>query len=299
MPDLDVPANLRDGVGRTAEGAAWLLTLPGLVARSAQRWGLDLGPPFESGASGWTAPGRDGDDRDIVLKIAFPHDEARDEAVALRAWHGHGVPLLLADHAEDWALLLERVLPGTPLAGEPDAQLVAAAHLARVLHGARVEAEVPSMGVVCAAWADKLEQRALRVEVDRGLARAAANLLRTLPGEVPGVVVHGDLNPGNVLRASGGWVAIDPKPMRGDPAYDPWPLLEQVDDPFVQPDRVLARRVALVADELGLDPARVTAWGLARATEAGLWRWAALGDEAGGRDWLERARVWARLSTSE
>ena len=123
----------------------------------------------------------------------------------------------------------------------------------------------------------------------------AAALLRTLPGEAPGVVVHGDLNPGNILRSGAhGWVAIDPKPMRGDPAYDPWPLLEQVDDPFAHDDAVLAGRVGLVAEVLGLDPWRIAAWGMARATEAALWTWDVLGDERAAR---QRARPGTDLGT--
>ena len=55
----------------------------------------------------------------MVLKISFPHDEARHEAAALRAWHGHGVPRLLGAHEDDWALLLERIEPGTPLSRAP------------------------------------------------------------------------------------------------------------------------------------------------------------------------------------
>ena len=88
--------------------------------------------------------------------------------------------------------------------------------------------------------------------------------------------MHGDLNPGNVLAAGDGrWVAIDPKPMRGDPAYDLWPLLEQVDDPFAHPDpaAVLRERVGLLAGVLDLDADRVAAWGLARCTESALWVW--------------------------
>jgi streptomycin 6-kinase len=58
--------------------------------------------------------------------------------------------------------------------------------------------------------------------------RRARGLLRELPPTAGRrVLLHGDFNPGNVLAGrTGTWVAIDPKPMIGDPAYDLWPLLE-------------------------------------------------------------------------
>ena len=148
---------------------------------------------------------------------------------------------------------------------------------------------------VCAGWADLLEDRGARHEVD---VADAATLLRTLPGSCD-TLVHGDLNPGNILAAGGGrWLAIDPKPMRGDPAYDLWPLLEQVDDPFEHPDpaAVLRDRVALLAGLLDLDADRVAAWASARCTESALWVWDQLGDEAGARAILGRAAVWARVA---
>jgi len=111
--------------------------------------------------------------------------------------------------------------------------------------------------------------------------------------------VHGDLNPGNILAAGGSrWLAIDPKPMCGDPAYDLWPLLGQVDDPFGRPEpvAVLRERVALLADLLDLDADRIAAWAFARCTESALWVWDQLGDEPGARTVLGQAVVWARVA---
>ncbi|KQR15895.1 aminoglycoside phosphotransferase family protein [Cellulomonas sp. Leaf334] len=293
-----VPAILRDGVGRTRGGAEWIDRLPTLVADATRRWGLRLGPPFTDGAASWCAPATRVDGRPVVLKLSFPHDEARHEGAALRAWHGHGVPQLLAAHEEDWALLLERIDPGTPLSrapGSPRERLTAAADVARSLWSVGDEVEVPAMADVCAGWADLLEDRGSRRRID---VADAADLLRTLPTST-GVLVHGDLNPGNILAAGGGrWLAIDPKPMRGDRAYDLWPLLEQVDDPFEHPDPevVLRDRVVLLAGLLDLDPGRVAAWGFARCTESAFSVWDRLGDEAGARAVLGQAAVWARVA---
>ncbi|MBO9554382.1 aminoglycoside phosphotransferase family protein [Cellulomonas sp.] len=307
MPELTVPTILHDGVGRTAEGSDWIARLPGLVSRAARRWDLRVGEPFTQGSASWTAPVVRPDGTAAVLKVSFPHDEARHEADALRAWHGHGVPLLLDDDRDDWALLLERVAPGTPLSASTasaEDRLLVGAHVLRDLLDAPGAAlvEVPSMADVCTRWSAVLTARAQRAGalVDPGLVRDAVDLLVRLPDGVPGglAVVHGDLNPGNVLHgARDRWVAIDPKPMRGDAAYDLWPMLEQVDDPFAHPDPVatLRTRVELVADAAGLDPERVAGWGVARGVESALWWWSVSSDDAALREGLAQSRVWATV----
>ena len=45
-------------------------------------------------------------------------------------------------------------------------------------------------------------------------------------GATTGTLVHGDLHYANVLQDhQGAWVAIDPKPMSGDPHYELAPML--------------------------------------------------------------------------
>src|SRR5699024_1935317 len=54
---------------------------------------------------------------ELVLKVAWAHDESRDEAAGMAVWQGWGAARLL--HAElrgqSSLLLMERVSPGTPL----------------------------------------------------------------------------------------------------------------------------------------------------------------------------------------
>jgi streptomycin 6-kinase len=351
-----VPEALRRNVERHPAGPAWLAGLPDLVASLARRWDVVVGAPFTSGVAAWTAPARRRDGADVVLKVSLPHDEARGEAAALRAWSGRGAVRLLDSSRPDWALLLERCVPGTGLAEAPgtdDDRLRTGAHvLRRLLHrpGTATAAAAPGtaddvspddaspddasrddaqdiadMRVVGERGARVLTGTAARVSghraplvVDDGLVRHAAALLTDLPRSADRVVVvHGDLNPGNVLRAGGAadrtlapdadadadsdepvrWLAIDPKPLHGDPAHDPWPLVAQVGDPFGAADPVttLRRRTRLVAGEVDLDVDRVRAWCLARSVQSAFWyaaeeRWLPAAHE------LARAHVWGRVA---
>ena len=329
-PGPVLPAALLAGAGRTPEGAAWLTRLPGLVDRAVDRWGLALGEPFRSGSASWCAPARDAAGRDLVLKVSFPHDEARDEAAVLRAWGGRGAVPLVDAHPDDWALLLGRARPGTPMRAvrTPVARRLAeAADVLRALHAAPAPAGLPALADVGPRLADVAAERAGRavhagVPLDRGLLRAAEATLRGAGAGAGGaravVTLHGDLNPGNLLLAAGTedtedtadaagagggrWVALDPKALSGDPGYDLWPLLEQVADPWRtgDPVRTLRQRLVLVADRAGLDAAGAARWAVARGTEAALWAW----HHGGGRPaaarevdrGLARARDWARVA---
>ena len=88
-------------------------------------------------------------------------------------------------------------------------------------------------------------------------------------------LLHGDLHHQNILSTGGGgWIAIDPKGVLGEPEYEagawirnPLPLLAE------SPDMrgMLARRIAIISERLGYDPRRVGRWAFAQAVLAAIW----------------------------
>ena len=101
-------------------------------------------------------------------------------------------------------------------------------------------------------------------------AMEARALLATPRDEVP---LHGDIHHGNVLDfgPERGWLAIDPKRLYGERAFDYANL-------FCNPDREtatapgrLARRANLVAEESGLDRTRLLRWVLVWAGLSATW----------------------------
>lgn len=290
-------------VGRTASGRAWLDRLPATVRAVQEQWDLRLGAPLHGGSCSWVAPVGLTDGTEAVLKVTWPHREAAGEARALYAWDGRGAVRLLRQDREHNALLIERCDPGGELGddpSEPAERLLRAAELLRELWAAPAppDGALERVADVCAEWADTVEERMhrLRPGYDPGLVRLGTRLLRELPATAGReVVVHGDFNPGNVLSARRRpWLAIDPKPMVGDPGYDPWPLLEQIDDPFEydDPRPVLRERSTLVAEALDEDPARLLAWAAARTVENALW----CADHGEVRDGAEELEVAAELA---
>lgn len=316
-PMTVIPQRLRHAVAGAEGGDEWLVALPHLVARAVQRWRLVLGRPFEDGMAAWAAPARGPDGAAAVLKISYPHREARHEAAALNVWAGRGAVRLLASHEDDWALLLARCMPGTALrdAGLEDVEhLRIGAELIQRMAAAKVPAggPFPALVRVAAELADIASGRIDRfvgsapIPLDRGLLVHAVDLLRTLPRDAPHQgLAHGDLNPGNILRNDSGgavgWAAIDPKAVIGDLAWDPWPLMTQIGEwtQAVTPAAVLVERARVVADLTGLDAARVAAWSTARGVESALW--------AASRGWwtgfrgadgdIARARAWDVATT--
>lgn len=47
---------------------------------------LTLGDTYPEGSTGWVGAARGPEDEDLVLKVGFAHEEARDEALGLRIW---------------------------------------------------------------------------------------------------------------------------------------------------------------------------------------------------------------------
>lgn len=268
-------------LGRTSDERSWLSSLPTLVEEFERRWSLRVGRPFATGSAAWVAPAVREDGSSAVLKVSWPHAEASHEAAGLVLWGGDGAARVLAADAENFVLLLERCVPGTPLAAcdLPVDQVldVAASLLRRLWRPAPAAAPLPRLEDVAARWAGLVRERMRRFRppFDSELVECGARLLEELPqSSTRRVLLHGDFNPENVLMATRQpWLTIDPKPMLGDPAYDPEPVLFQVDDPMQHQDpvRSVVARHRLFADLVGESADRMLLWALARRVEAALW----------------------------
>lgn len=124
---------------------------------------------------------------------------------------------------------------------------------------------------MCSEWADEFELAYERDdrELDAGLARHGAEVLRALPADATReVLLATDLHAGNVLAARREpWLMIDPKPLVGDPAFDAVQHMLNCKSRLVADPTGLSRRMAGLLD---VDPERVRLWLFARCTQESL-----------------------------
>jgi streptomycin 6-kinase len=269
-----IPDDLARAAAHEGRGG-WLAELPALIARIAADWQIEVGDPFlPGGATAWVAPARDHAGEDFVLKVCWRHPEADHEADGLRTWAGAGAIRLYraAELAEATVLLLERCRPGTQLrASPPDEHDLVIAGLLRRLWMKKPPSghRLRPLSDMCDYWASRYEQRS---PAERGclaapLAKEGIRLLRELPRSAgDAALLHTDLHAGNVLAAEREpWLAIDPKPYVGDPAYD---VTQHIfNGVFIENADALAL-AARMAGLLDLDLDRVLRWLFARAVDA-------------------------------
>jgi streptomycin 6-kinase len=256
------------------EGREWLARLPRIVARCADRWALELEQPFETRISLVVPVTICDSQRRAVLKVNFPEAESEHEADALALWAGRGAVELLAHDPGQRALLVERCDPGTMLwarAEDDESMGIAASVLGRIWrppparHGYRLLADEG------ARWAEELpaEWAALGRPYECSLLDEALEHLDHLSASgVDSVVCHQDFHGGNALLSRRGWLAIDPKPLVGEKAFDVASLLrDRRADLAVDPRPVsrMRRRLDLLSSELGLERERARGWGVVHA----------------------------------
>jgi streptomycin 6-kinase len=279
-----IPVDLARAAASEGRGD-WLAGLPGLVAQVAADWQIDIGDPFvPGGATSWVAPVRDHAGADLVVKVCWPHPEAAHEADGLRTWAGAGAIRLYqaTELAEATVLLLERCRPGTQLRAWPPEQhdLVIAGLLPRLWTQPPPGHRFRPLSDMCDYWASRYEDRSPgeRRCLEAPLATEGIRLLRELPGSsADALLLHTDLHAGNVLAAEREpWLAIDPKPYLGDPAYDVTQhIFNRVSIDNADACAVAARMARL----LDLDLGRILRWLFARAVEASPY-WAGMADLA-------------------
>ncbi|MDJ0464944.1 aminoglycoside phosphotransferase family protein [Streptomyces sp. H27-C3] len=273
----DVPDELAQSQA-DANGAAgrdWIAGLPEQANAYVEQWRLRRTGPSMHGMTALVLPVERADGTPAALKLQLLDEESAGEPVALKLWGGDGAVRVLEHDEASGALLLERLDASRHLSALPDpmeAVRIIAELLARLTAVPAPEG-MRSLGDIAGAMLDDVPHalRGLVDQAERRLLERCAGAVREVAGEPGDRLLHWDLHEDNVLAPLPGsgrepWIAIDPKPLAGDPGFDLWPALDnRFDAAQVLP------RFDLMTEVLGLDRERARAWTLGRLLQNGLW----------------------------
>ncbi|MFD3917518.1 aminoglycoside phosphotransferase family protein [Streptomyces sp. NPDC058595] len=280
---MEIPAELvrTQSTFQGARGRAFIAALPARAAGFLKRWELRRTGPAMHGMCALVLPVERADGTPAVLKLQDLDGETAGEPVALRLWDGDGAVRLLEYDEASGTLLLERLDAARDLAGVPVREGVAviAGLLAR-LTARPAPAGLRTLGRIAGAMLDEAPPavRSLPGGAERRLLLDCAAAVREVAGEPGQRLLHWDLHFENVLApvavpvagAGAGvrepWLAIDPKPLAGDPGFELLPALVNRFDPGD-----ILWRFDLMTEVMGLDRERARAWTLGRVLQSCLW----------------------------
>lgn len=284
--------------------AGWLAGLADVVAACAAGWDLTPGSYVEPLTYNYIVRVRRSDGTPAILKICTPGGEYGGEyagqVAALRLFDGRGAVRLLESDPVDRAMLLECCEPGMMLSAIEDddtATGIAATVMEQLWRPVPPDHSFPTV----AEWGQGFARLRARYAGGSGplpsaLVDQAERLYSDLAGsmDLP-VVLHGDLHHENILSADRQpWLAIDPKGVIGDPAYETSTFIRnQLPEPPDGPEtgRLMHRRIDLLSEQLNLDRARVRGWALAVTVLSALEN-----VEDHGRGWEEKFALAEHLT---
>lgn len=252
-------------------GRAFIAGLPGRTARFLDDWDLRPDGPPMHGVCALVLPVLRRDGTPAVLKLQILDEESEGEPVALRAWNGDGAVRLLDHDEPTGTMLLERLDETRMLSLVPDAHqaVVTLAELLAHLTSFPAPPGMRRLGDIAQGMLDQTPWALARIpdpEARRLVADCAA-AVREVVDEPGDRLLHWDLHDENVLASDRApWLAIDPKPLAGDPGFELWPAIDNRYDP----DDILWRFDAMT-DILTLDRPRARAWTLGRLLQNALW----------------------------
>jgi streptomycin 6-kinase len=248
------------------------------LSRALIRWSLTKSTPVAETATSWIFRVEQNGRNFAALKILKPLAavEERRGATLMNWYGGEGAATIFDIHGDtifmEW---LDGGTLGDPVrSGKDDEGTIAIATVVANLH--RPRANIPAGLHPLRDHFQPLFDTDVRAwpHTARDLyARASGIALKLFDRPSAQIPLHGDMHHDNVLSSDRGWLAIDPKGLIGDPAYE----LANV---FINPKgaghlaadpRRIAARADILSERLNYPRKRILGWAAAHAALSACW----------------------------
>ena len=244
---------------------------------AAQRaWSIEVDRLIAETATSWVYRVHK-DDGFAVLKILKPYGADEIGGANLMQWCG-GDGMAIIHDIKDHMILMEW-LGGASLgdmsrSGQDDQATTILCDVAAAMH--RPRSAPPPKLTLLAQQCEPLTGNApdcwpsAQLDVFKYVSRLAKALLANSPPPQP---LHGDLHHDNIMHSPRGWLAIDPKGLWGDPAYEFSNVFRNpVGAKALATDPVRLVRVAeIIASRTALPKNRILGWAAVHSTLSVTW----------------------------
>lgn len=233
----------------------------------------------------------------IVLKIGLDKKALHQEAAALKAFAGNGAISLLT--AEDGFLILEQAIPGASLKSffpqnDRDAIEIACTTMQK-LYQAEIGGEkfphITDWLRLLQTYKGDSKNQDLWAHQTRA-SHLTDKLLSTMQRTV---LLHGDLHHDNILCHQGKWLAIDPKGVIGEPAYEVAAFIRNpIPHLYAHPhfEKLIKECILLFSQLLQIPTQRIQEWCYVQSILCWIW---ALPDKGNPAAYQQFANFCAQL----
>jgi len=258
---MDIPISFKEKITKCfgTAGEDWLQTLESRVTDIANRWRLKLQEPVTNLSYNYVIHVIDQNNDPYILKLGLPGFDFENEIRTLQLYNGEGCAKLVKADAEQGAMLLEKLQPGTMLCAETDEEVVIQT-FCRVWKQIRRPLPVKGDFPTVLNWATAFAKYNSNYEANDGpipndwVEMASGFLHEIQQSSINSELLHGDLHHENILLSTDrGWLAIDPKGVAGSPYFDVVSFM--INHLFTKPnpEALLKLRVDRLCEELQLD----------------------------------------------
>jgi streptomycin 6-kinase len=249
-------------------GEKWLMELPNLLKILSNKWSLRDIEPFKNLSYHFVAKALQNNGSFVVLKIGCDREVSLNEYRALRHFSGSGSIKILDYDFDNSALLLEAALPGIPLNATQSKKEAISAY-GKVVRAISLVPK-PSQDFSqdfphVRTWLECIE----KINDDRinpawiEKARFLKQYLLSSSQAEQEYLCHGDLHFDNVVSQGDHFLAIDPKGIIGEMAFEAsaFDLIntEEIENPNFD-STILLDRIHQLAAALKLNPERLLGW---------------------------------------